>query len=98
MIGSRVLAAVAIVLLLGALAVPSAAQDAPTPPAGEHGEEIPPGEGLQPTGSPEPPTSQRVIDTLVWFWLLACLAVAAVVGCRYVVSIWRSDGSNELGR
>lgn len=53
--------------------------EVPTEPAQDE-----PRTGPDPTGRPEPPMSQRVVDTAVWLWLVGCMLVAAVVVVRYV--------------
>jgi len=39
-----------------------------------------PANGPSPVGRCEPTGRQRVIDTLVWFWVLGLMALLAVVG------------------
>lgn len=41
--------------------------------------------GPDPSGQPVPDRSQRIIDSAVWVWLIACLVVAAAL----VVRTWR---------
>lgn len=47
--------------------------------------------GPDPSGQAVPDTGQRVLDSAIWLWLLACL-VAAGVGVAWV---WRSAGAER---
>lgn len=51
--------------------------------------------GPDPTGHEFPPRSQRIIDSAVWLWLLACVSVAVVAVTR---RWWRTPSTQDARR
>jgi hypothetical protein len=71
----------AVLLVVGPADAAGGQTPAPTPTTAVAPSDLPAPDGSGPhlTGRPEPSLTQRVVDSLIWVWLLAVLIVAPVV-------------------
>jgi hypothetical protein len=66
-------------LLVLAPARAAAAQEPPPASSAVAGLPAPDGSGPHLTGRTEPPLAQRIVDSLIWLWLLAALVMVPLI-------------------